>query len=159
MDDAWAAISPGWKLVDPEQASHDSILLEGDIETGLSVLVALRGPRNGRVEPEAFANQSKLFERALASLSSGSIFAAMSANGMAVAAATGDDEALRICNSAIARGAISAGVTGSGPAIAIICYEQHADSLVEFVRESGMEVIAATFTQSRMQSEEASRWE
>ncbi|SVA04036.1 uncharacterized protein METZ01_LOCUS56890, partial [marine metagenome] len=159
MDDAWAAISPGWKLVDPEQASHDSILLEGDIETGLSALVALRGPRNGRVESEAFANQSKLFERALASLSSGSIFAAMSANGMAVAAATGDDEALRICNSAIARGAISAGVTGSGPAIAIICYEQHADSLVEFVRESGMEVIAATFTQSRMQSEEASQWE
>ena len=100
-----------------------------------------------------------MFERALASLSSGSIFAAMSANGMAVAAATGDDEALRICNSAIARGAISAGVTGSGPAIAIICYEQHADSLAEFVRESEMEVIVAAFTQSRMQSEEASRWE
>jgi shikimate kinase len=78
---------------------------------------------------------------------------------MAVAAATGDDEALRICNSAIARGAISAGVTGSGPAIAIICYEQHADSLAEFVRESEMEVIAAAFTQSPMQSEEASRWE
>ena len=91
MDDAWAAISPGWKLVDPEQASHDSILLEGDIETGLSVLIALRGPRDGRVEPEAFANQSKLFERALASLSSGSIFSAMSANGMAVAAATAGD--------------------------------------------------------------------
>ena len=87
------------------------------------------------------------------------MWAAIRANGMAVAAATGDDEALRICNSAIARGAISAGVTGSGPAIAIICYEQHADSLAEFVRESEMEVIVAAFTQSRMQSEEASRWE
>ncbi|MED5159414.1 MAG: hypothetical protein VYD62_04270, partial [Candidatus Thermoplasmatota archaeon] len=43
MDDAWAAICPGWKLVDPNQSSQDSILLEGDTDEDLAVLIALRG--------------------------------------------------------------------------------------------------------------------
>ncbi len=159
MDDAWAAISPGWRLVDPIQSARDSVLLEGDLDEGLAILIALRGPRPAKVRSDSFADQKSLFERALASLSSGSVLAAMSANGMAVAAVTGDDEALRISNSAIARGAIAAGVSGSGPAIAIVCYEQGAEQLAEFLSESGMQVIHSRFIESEPVGEEASPWE
>ena len=158
MDDAWAAISPGWKLVDPIQSSRDSVLLEGDIDEGLTVLIALRGPRPAEMQPDSFSNQRKIFERAMASLSSGSVLSAMSANGMAVAAATGDDEALRICNSVIARGAIAAGVSGSGPAIAIVCYEQGVEQLADFLTESDMRVIHSRFIESEPVGEEASPW-
>ncbi len=158
MDDAWAAISPGWKLVDPIQSSRDSVLLEGDIDEGLTVLIALRGPRSAKVQSDSFSNQGKIFERAMASLSSGSVLSAMSVNGMAVAAATGDDEALRICNSVIARGAIAAGVSGSGPAIAIVCYEQGVEQLADFLTESNMRVIHSKFIESEPVDEEASPW-
>ena len=158
MDDAWAAISPGWKLVDPIQSSRDSVLLEGDIDEGLTVLIALRGPRSAKVQSDSFSNQGKIFERAMASLSSGSVLSAMSVNGMAVAAATGDDEALRVCNSVIARGAIAAGVSGSGPAIAIVCYEQGVEQLTDFLTESNMRVIHSKFIESEPVDEEASPW-
>ncbi len=158
MDDAWAAISPGWKLVDPIQSSRDSVLLEGDIDEGLTVLIALRGPRSAKVQSDSFSNQGKIFERAMASLSSGSVLSAMSVNGMAVAAATGDDEALRVCNSVIARGAIAAGVSGSGPAIAIVCYEQGVEQLADFLTESNMRVIHSKFIESEPVDEEASPW-
>ena len=158
MDDAWAAISSGWKLVDPIQSSRDSVLLEGDIDEGLTVLIALRGSRSAEVQSDSFSNQRKIFERAMASLSSGSVLSAMSANGMAVAAATGDDEALRICNSVIARGAIAAGVSGSGPAIAIVCYEQGVEQLADFLTESDMRVIHSRFIESEPVGEEASPW-
>ena len=159
MDDAWAAISPGWKLVDPIQSSRDSVLLEGDIDEGLTVLIALRGSRSAEVQSDSFSNQRKIFERAMASLSSGSVLSAMSANGMAVAAATGDDEALRICNSVIVRGAIAAGVRGSGPAIAIVCYEQGVEQLTDFLTDSDMRVIHSRFIESEPVGEEASPWE
>ena len=159
MDDAWAAISPGWKLVDPIQSSRDSVLLEGDIDEGLTVLIALRGSRSAEVQSDSFSNQRKIFERAMASLSSGSVLSAMSANGMAVAAATGDDEALRICNSVIVRGAIAAGVSGSGPAIAIVCYEQGVEQLTDFLTDSDMRVIHSRFIESEPVGEEASPWE
>ena len=158
MDDAWAAISPGWKLVDPIQSSRDSVLLEGDIDEGLTVLIALRGPRSAKVQSDSFSNQGKIFERAMASLSSGSVLSAMSVNGMAVAAATGDDEALRICNSVIARGAIAAGVSGSGPAIVIVCYEQGVEQLADFLTDSKMRVIHSRFIESEPVGEEASPW-
>ena len=159
MDDAWAAISSGWKLVDPIQNSRDSVLLEGDIDEGLTVLIALRGSRLAEVQSDSFSNQRKIFERAMAALSSGAVRSAMSANGRAVAAATGDDEALRICNSVIVRGAIAAGVSGSGPAIAIVCYEQGVEQLTDFLTDSDMRVIHSRFIESEPVGEEASPWE
>ena len=80
-------------------------------------------------------------------------------HGMAVAAATGDAAALRICNSVIARGAIAAGVSGSGPAIAIVCYEQGVEQLTDFLTDSDMRVIHSRFIESEPVGEEASPWE
>ena len=73
------------------------------------------------ISAEAFSQHEQIFERSLASVMRGSILDALSSNGMAVAAATDDQEALRICNLSIASGAIAAGISGSGPSIAIVC--------------------------------------
>ena len=61
---------------------------------------------------------------------------------MAVAAATDDHEALRICNLSIASGAIAAGISGSGPSIAIVCFQDDSTSLSKLFSESGLGVIS-----------------
>jgi len=158
MDDAWAAVSDGWKLVDPTVQSRESVLMEGDLEEELEILIGLRGPRVISADTIDFESQSKLFERALASLSNGSILSAISTNGMAVSAAMGDDESLRLCNSLIVRGALAAGVSGSGPAVAAICHSDSRD-VVEILEDSCDRVIRTGFTNRPTIEEEASRWE
>ena len=37
MDDAWATLSDGWKLVDPSVPSKESVLMEGDLEGGMNL--------------------------------------------------------------------------------------------------------------------------
>ena len=124
LDDTWASISSGWKLVDPNKSAQESILLEGKIEDEIIIFLILRGRRKKEVNIDNFKKQSRFFERALDLLSNDSIFQAISTNGMAVAAATEDDEAVRICNKLISRGAIAAAITGSGPAISVISFIQ-----------------------------------
>ena len=158
MDDAWAAISSGWKLVDPSVPSRESILMEGDIEENLEVLIGLRGSRVSSTESFDFVSHSKLFERALASLSGGSILSAISTNGMAVSASMKDDDSLRLCNSLIVRGALAAGISGSGPAVAAIC---HTDTVgvAETLEDSCEQVIRTRFTRPIGIEEEVDRWE
>tara|TARA_B100000029_G_scaffold502645_1_gene578248 strand:- start:3060 stop:3920 length:861 start_codon:yes stop_codon:yes gene_type:complete len=158
MDDAWAAISSGWKLVDPSVPSRESILMEGDIEENLEVLIGLRGSRVLSTESFDFVSHSKLFERALASLSGGSILSAISTNGMAISASMKDDDSLRLCNSLIVRGALAAGISGSGPAVAAIC---HADAVgvAETLEDSCEQVIRTRFTRPIGIEEEVDRWE
>ena len=142
MDDNWASLEPGWKLVDPALSASDSIILQGDIDPGLSVLILLRGKRLVEISADAFSQYEQIFERSLASVMRGSILDALSSNGMAVAAATDDQEALRICNLSIASGAIAAGISGSGPSIAIVCFQEDSTSLSRLFSESGLEVIS-----------------
>ncbi len=146
MDDAWAAMSPGWKVVDPSVPSIESILFEGELETGLTVMIGLRGRREIILEKETFSRNSQIFDRAFASLINGSILDALSSNGMAVATSTGDFEALRISNSMIASGALAAGISGSGPAIAIVCYEQDKEFLESQLRQFCEQVLITEFT-------------
>jgi shikimate kinase len=155
MDDVWADLCPGWKLVDPLRTASESVLLEGELEQGLTVLLGLRGERKSTIELGAFKQHHQIFERALASLAGGSPLEALSANGMAVAAATDDFEALRICNLCIATGAIAAGISGSGPAIAVVCYPQDSQTLFSNLSDSGLEVIPTRFVTSETISEEA----
>jgi len=141
MDDNWASLEPGWKLVDPALSASESIIIQGDIDPSLSILILLRGKRTVEISAEAFSQHEQIFERSLASVMRGSILDALSSNGMAVAAATDDQEALRICNLSIASGAIAAGISGSGPSIAIVCYQEDSRSLSKLFSDSGLEVI------------------
>ena len=142
MDDNWASLETGWKLVDPTLSASESIILQGEIDPSLSILLVLRGKRSVEISPEAFSQHEQIFERSLASIMRGSILDALSSNGMAVAAATDDQEAMRICNLSIASGAIAAGISGSGPSIAIVCFQEDSTSLSKLFSESGLEVIS-----------------
>ena len=123
-------------------SASESIILQGGIDPNLSILVLLRGKRTVEISAEAFSQHEQIFERSLASVMRGSILDALSSNGMAVAAATDDQEALRICNLSIASGAIAAGISGSGPSIAIVCFQDDSTSLSKLFSESGLGVIS-----------------
>ena len=155
MDDTWAAISPGWKVVDPSAPPNNSILFEGELETGLTVMIGLRGRRKTTPEKEAFSRNSQIFDRAFASLINGSILDALSSNGMAVAASTDDFEALRISNLMIASGALAAGISGSGPAMVIVCYKQDKEFLESQLKQFCRQVLITEFTNCDRLREEA----
>ena len=145
MDDTWASMSSGWKLVDPKKSALESIISEGKIEDEIIIFLILRGSRSNIIEINNFKEHSRIFERALDSILNDSIFQAISTNGMAVAAATEDDEAVRICNKLIANGAIAAGITGSGPAISIVSFIQDSETIRKVLSNSGYEIIETNF--------------
>ena len=154
MDDAWSAVDSGWKLVDPRLPASEAILFEGEIDEDVVVLVVLRGSREKAVNTAAFSENQHLFERALASLTNGSVLDALSSNGMAVASSTDDFEALRTCNLAIASGALAAGLSGSGPAIAIVCYPTDVHNVKNSMEQNGLEVMETRFVNSEVAKEE-----
>ena len=156
MDDTMASLSPGWKLVDPTLAASESVIFQGKIDQSLVVILGLRGSRKAEISKNSFYNQERLFQRSLASLMNGSPMDALSSNGMAVAAATDDFEALRISNICIASGAIAAGISGSGPAMAIVCYQSYLDTLEELLNGMGIETISTRFENSEVELEGAS---
>ena len=156
MDDTWASLEPGWKLVDPSLRASDSIIIQGAMDNSLSVLVCLRGQRSKEISSPRFLEQLPIFERSLASIMSGSALDSLSSNGMAVSAATDDHEALRISNICIASGAIASGISGSGPAIAVICFEDDADSISAVIDEMGHPTIQTRFASNATAVEEVS---
>ena len=156
LDDSWASLVPGWKLVDPSLNATDSVIIEGEIKEDFRVIIALRGRRKCNISPDSFASQVQIFERALASVMAGSPLDALSSNGMAVAAATNDFEALRISNILIASGAIASGISGSGPSISVVCYPEDEEILRSKISEMGMQTISTRLFTSRSIAEEAS---
>ena len=150
LDDTWASISSGWKLIDPNKSVQESILLEGKIEDEIIIFLILRGRRKKEVNIDNFKKQSRFFERALDSLSNDSIFQAISTNGMAVAAAMEDDEAVRICNKLISRGAIAAGITGSGPAISVISFIQDSEIIRKSLNDLEYEIVETNFLKNNI---------
>ena len=159
MDDTWASLQSGWKLVDPKLRSSDSIILEGEIEEDYCVIVILRGRRNAIISEDSFRQQKPIFERSLASVMSGSPIDSLSSNGMAVAAATNDHLALRISNSLIASGAVASGITGSGPSISVLCHKESKTILSDKIHEMGLETISTKLSRSSVLEEEATGWE
>ena len=78
MDDNWASLEPGWKLVDPSLRASDSIIIHGAMDDSLSVLVCLRGQRSKEISSPRFLEQRPIFERSLASIMSGSALDSLS---------------------------------------------------------------------------------
>lgn len=67
IDDAWACLHPGWKLVDVQAPISEGVLMD---EPGLPpeewiVLLVLRGPRKSQPVLEDFASQLTAFQEAL----------------------------------------------------------------------------------------------
>jgi shikimate kinase len=156
MDDNWASLEPGWKLVDPTMGASDSIIIQGTMDDSLSVILCLRGQRSVEISQTRFSEQHQIFERSLASIMSGSALDSLSSNGMAVSAATGDHEALRVSNLCIASGAIASGISGSGPAIAIVCFEDDTESISAIMEDRGLLTIHTRFASNVSPIEEVS---
>ena len=133
--------------------------MEGEIEEDYSVIIILRGRRGAIIAEDSFRLQRPIFERSLASVISGSPIDSISSNGIAVAAATNDHLALRISNSLIAFGAVASGISGSGPSISVVCYEESKKMLRDKIHEMGLETISTRLSRSSVLEEEATGWE
>lgn len=145
IDDTWCAMTEGWKLIDSTKNASESVILEGDMEHSLCVLIAIRGNRKKEIKLDSFKEYNALFSKALESVEKREIFEALTTNGMGVAAANNDNEAIKICNLSIINGAIAAGITGSGPAICIICYEKEVEILSDIIKRYDMDLIKTKF--------------
>ena len=122
IDDAWACMTPGWKLIDVQAPIAEGVLMD---EPGLSaedwtVLLVLRGPREYQPTLEEFASQATAFQQALVALQDGNPHVAMTWNGRGTVAALRDVEGRKMANDSFMNRARSAGISGSGPALVIV---------------------------------------
>ena len=122
IDDAWACMAPGWKLIDVQAPVAEGVLMD---EPGLSpdewaVLLVLRGPREVRPTLEDFAPQVTAFQQALAALQDLNPLVALTWNGRGTAAALRDIEGRKMTNDSYMNNARAAGISGSGPALVIV---------------------------------------
>ena len=121
-DDSWAALDGGWKLIDANaEDARSGMLLEsvGPNSDDWTVLLVLRGDREKRPEMENFTFHQQAFSQALTALQEGKDLVALTWNGRGVVGALNDVEGRRMSNDAFVNGARAAGMSGSGPAIAI----------------------------------------
>ena len=126
IDDAWACMEPGWKLVDVQAPIAEGVLMD---EPGLNsddwtVLLVLRGPRETMPSLEDFASQVTAFQQALNALQERKPLVAMTWNGRGTVAALRDIEGRKMANDSFMNSARAAGVSGSGPALVIVVPRQ-----------------------------------
>jgi len=123
IDDSWACLTKGWKLIDANAEDISSgVIMEG---LGLNpddwiVLIAAREPRKSRPQLEDFAPMFNEFEKALIALQQGELLNCLTINGRAMCAVTNDIQGRKIANDAFINGARSSGLSGSGPAVVIV---------------------------------------
>ncbi|MBT60211.1 MAG: hypothetical protein CMA63_01490 [Euryarchaeota archaeon] len=123
IDDAWACLKPGWKLIDPQaETIEEGVLFQGDGPSSEDwvVIIACRGERKKRPELEDFVLHGASFQKALEALQEFNELVALTWNGRATVAVLNDIEGRKLTNDAILNGARSAGITGSGNAIVIV---------------------------------------
>ena len=131
IDDAWACLHPGWKLVDVQAPISEGVLMD---EPGLPpeewiVLLVLRGPRESQPVWEDFASQLTAFQEALSALQANNPLVAMTWNGRGTVAALRDIEGRKMANDSFMNSARAAGVSGSGPALVIVVPSQQEPTL------------------------------
>ena len=131
IDDAWACLHPGWKLVDVQAPISEGVLID---EPGLSpedwiVLLVLRGPREVQPTLEDFASQMTAFQEALGALQANNPLVALTWNGRGTVAALRDIEGRKMANDSFMNSARAAGISGSGPALVIVVPSQQSPTL------------------------------
>ena len=132
VDDSWAAVEPGWKLVDPNLPAKEGVLLEGsgpDSEEW-DVLVVTRGKRELVPDVNRLSMQQQSFGKALEALQMNQELVALTWNGRAIATALNDHAGRRLANDAFVNGGRAAGISGSGPAIVVFIPSVTSDSLI-----------------------------
>jgi len=153
IDDNWASLEAGWKVVDPSQPAAKGILLEGEVPDvdEWVVLVIDRGPRENQPDPERFQLAAQQFQQAIKAIEAGNVFNAMIQNGRAVASVTGDQLGRKVCNEVGVWGCRAASISGSGPAVVAVV-PQSLDTTISRVKLF-MEKREFTVTETKFYSE------
>ena len=153
VGDTWAAVSPGWKLVDSQAPVREGVLLEGEVpdSEAWEVALVLRGQRKARPTLEQFQPHATAFQQALQSLQEGNLLMAMTWNGRGVAAALGDVEGRKMANDAFMNTARAAFITGSGPALAIVLPKNQPQAMTRIqrwfeARYKDIEIVLTSFS-------------
>ena len=123
IDDAWACLTPGWKLIDPQANSiAEGVLFEGNgpKSEDWSVMVVCRGERPKRPELEDFIPYAASYQNSLTALQEMNELVALTWNGRGTVAVMNDVQGKKITNDAILNGARAAGMSGSGNAIVVV---------------------------------------
>lgn len=150
VDDTWAAVELGWKVVDPNQPAAEGILMQGEIDApeDWTVLIIDRGPRETVPDPERFAMAGGQFQQAVSAIEQGQVFNAMIQNGRAVATALMDSLGRKTCNDMGVYGSRAASITGSGPAIAVVILS-HQEATIRRIHQvlepRGWDIIETAF--------------
>ena len=162
IDDAWACLHPGWKLVDVQAPISEGVLID---EPGLSpedwvVLLVLRGPREVQPTLEDFASQMTAFQEALGALQANNPLVALTWNGRGTVAALRDIEGRKMANDSFMNSARAAGISGSGPALVIVVPSQQTPTLERIkslysMRYPDTEVIETRFLSRSIETDDA----
>ncbi len=123
IDDAWACLTKGWKLIDANAEDITSgVIMEGPGPNpdDWIVLIVTRDARTSRPQLEDFVPMYQEFEKALIALQQGEVFNCLTMNGRAICSVTNDIQGRKISNDAFINGARASGITGSGPAVVIV---------------------------------------
>ncbi len=123
IDDAWASLTGGWKLVDINaENSAEGIIMEspGLPTADWEVVIVLGKERGEKPSLEAFANQQSAFFQAFNALQEGNEIIAMTWNGRAMLGVLNDADLRRMTNDSFINGARAASISGSGNAMAIL---------------------------------------
>lgn len=153
VDDSWAAVEPGWKVVDPSIPAADGVLMQGEIEGSekWTILILNRGPRELQPDPERFQAAAGQFQQAISAVEQEQIFNAMIHNGRAVASALGDTPGRKTCNDMGILGCRVSTISGSGPSIVLILPTSQESSIrrvYQTIERRGWEVLETAFRSS-----------
>ena len=160
IDDAWACMSPGWKLIDIQAPIAEGVLMD---EPGLSVddwavLLVLRGPRTYQPTMDDFASQTTAFQQALTALQDRNPLVAMTWNGRGAVAALRDVEGRKMANDSFMNSARAAGISGSGTALVIVVPAQQTPTIKRIkswysTRYPKAEIIETSFLSTEIEDE------
>ena len=105
------------------------------------VIIVLRDMQKGTVDLQSFEDLRPRFEQIVLKLKNGSPIDAFIMNGQAVAEALKDQEALHICEDIELRFGCPAAISGSGPAIAVLCEPEQTETVKQHLKSEGLEFI------------------
>ena len=153
VDDSWAAVEPGWKVVDPSIPAADGVLMQGEMEGSekWTILILNRGPRELHPDPERFQAAAGQFQQAISAVEQEQIFNAMIHNGRAVASALGDTSGRKTCNDMGILGCRVSTISGSGPSIVLILPTTQESSIrrvYQTIEPRGWEILETAFRSS-----------
>jgi shikimate kinase len=122
------------------------------------VVLVLRGPRKHQPQLSDFEPHLPAFQQALEALQTRNPLVALTWNGRGIAAALRDIDGRKMTNDSFMNSARAAGITGSGPALALVIPENQRSAVDRIKtwytgRYKDIEILETSFLCSEVQDE------